>query len=100
MALCFTDAETIKHKVKNCNGMKELVDRMNAVIKASGNADISLNFLTIWKNNEGKAKSNLIIAERIKWIEPTQFTEEGKEKSATITLTKWQKENGLTEISI
>lgn len=89
LALCFVSKDELSEKVRGVSTLKEFV---NAVNKAIGKPENTINFLTIWKNSDARQKSNLILAERIKWCEP--FTE-GKE--ATIRLTKWQIENQLVE---
>ncbi len=97
LGLCFTDSATLKAKVVGCRDLKELVAKVNAVITAAGVSDISLNFLTIWKNNDGKQRSNLIIADKVKWVEPTKFGAEGAVLPATIKLTSYQQNNNMVE---
>lgn len=98
LALCFADRATIIEKVKNCPGLKELVEKVAGVIKDSGKADsVALNFLTIWKNSDSKQRSNLIIAEKVKWVEATQFGPNGELMPAGIKLSNYQVTNCLTE---
>lgn len=89
LALCFAPKDILTEKVSKVKSLKELVEAINKVI---GEPTNTINFLTIWKNNEAKQKSNLIIAERIKWCEKNV---EGKKPS--IQLTKWQITNNLIE---
>jgi len=97
LAACFVDRETLKNGIKDCRDLKELVEKVNSVIKASGNAERSINFLTIWKNSEGKQRSNLIIADKVKWVEPTQFGAEGQIAPANIKLNAYQLNNCMVE---
>lgn len=99
LALCFAEGDTIKSKVKSCEGMKEMVDKINSVIKSnSAWQSIKLNFLTIWKNSDKNSRSNLIIAEKVRWVEPTIFGVDGTTiLPATISLTNWQETNAMTE---
>lgn len=98
LASCFATKQTIVEKVKTCTTFKEMVDKINAVINGAGSAkNTPLNFLTTWKNSPTKQKSNLIIAERITWIEPTKQTPEGTNLPAGITLTSYQKNNMMIE---
>lgn len=95
LGLCFTDSATLKAKVVGCRDLKELVSKVNAVI---GDAtDIPLNFLTIWKNSDGKQRSNLIIADKVRWVEPTQFGADGAIAQAGIKLTTYQLNNNMVE---
>lgn len=96
LAACFVDKDVLKEKIRNCNGLKELVDRVNSVISTFG-TERTVNFLTIWKNSESKQRSNLIIADKVRWIEPTEFNAEGAVKPATIKLTSYQLNNNMTE---
>ncbi len=89
LALCFVTKDELQEKVKGINTLKEFVQAVNKMI---GKPEHNVNFLTIWKNSDARQKSNLILAERIKWCEPYA---EGRE--ATIKLTKWQMENQLVE---
>jgi hypothetical protein len=89
LGLCFCSREVLLDKVAKVKSLKELVDGVN---KAIGTPNCTINFLTIWKNSEAKKKSNLIIAERIKWCEP--YTAGRK---ATIQHTKYQIANALVE---
>lgn len=89
LALCFATKEEITDQISTVGTLKELVD---AVAKVIGKPTQNINFLTVWKNSDTRRKSNLIIAERIKWCEP--FTD-GRE--AGIRLTQWQLNNQTTE---
>lgn len=89
LALCFCDKDELTEKVSKVKTFKELVDAVGKVI---GEPKSNINFLTIWKNSEAKKKSNLIIADRIKWCEKYV---EGKKPS--IILTKHQIANNLVE---
>lgn len=89
LALCFVPKDELTEKVSKVKTFKELVDSVN---KAIGQPDGTINFLTIWKNSEAKKKSNLIIADRIKWVEKHV---EGRRPN--IQLSKWQITNNLVE---
>lgn len=89
LASCFVDRKTLTDEVSSVTTFKELVE---AVKKVIGEPSTTINFLTIWKNNDGKQKSNLIIAEKSKWCEPYV---EGKNPS--ITYSKWQMTNQMVE---
>lgn len=98
LALCYTDADTIRNKVKECSGVKDMVDKINAVIKSNKDwATIELNILTIWKNSPSKQRSNLIIADKIKWVECAVVNPEGGYMPTKINLTAWQRTNGMKE---
>ena len=98
LALCFTDSATLKEKVVGCRDLRELVAKVNGVIAQAGDATaIPLNFLTIWKNSDTKQRSNLIIADRVRWVEPTKFDGEGKVMPATIKLSTYQANNNMVE---
>lgn len=89
LASCFVDKTELTNKAASVKTFKELVD---VVAKLIGEPTKTLNILTIWKNSEARQKSNLIIAEKIKWVEPYV---EGR--PASIKLTKYQLENQTTE---
>lgn len=98
LAICFSDRDTVISKVAGCPGLKELVEKVNDVIKDSGRADeVRLNFLTIWKNSDGKQRSNLIIADKVKWVEATAHNAEGATLPATIKLSTFQLNNNMVE---
>ncbi len=90
LALCFVDKETLVAKAGATNSLKETVEAINKLIAKA--TIVPINFLAIWRNSEGRQKSNLIIAEKVKWCEPYV---EGK--SATIRLTPWQLQNCTIE---
>lgn len=89
LGLCFSSKDVLTEKVSKVKTLKELVDQVN---KAIGQPANTINFLTIWKNSEAKKKSNLIIAERIKWCEPHTVG-----RKAAIQLSKYQIANCLIE---
>lgn len=89
LASCFTTKDVLTEKVRNVKTLKELVEAVN---KAIGEPQTNINFLTIWKNSDAKQKSNLIIAERIKWVEPHV-----PGRKVGISLTKYQIANQLVE---
>lgn len=91
LGLCFIDKDTLVGGIQNARTLKEFVAGVNKVIgeEAKGKA---ITFLTVWKNSDVRQKSNLIIAERIKWCEAYH-----SDKAATIKLTKWQLENQTVE---
>lgn len=89
LASCFTTKDVLTEKVRNVSTLKGLVEAVN---KAIGTPEGTINFLTIWKNSDAKQKSNLIIAERIKWVEPHV-----PGKKVGISLTKYQIANQLVE---
>lgn len=89
LGLCFCDKSVLTEKVSKVRTLKELVDSVNKVI---GEPSTTINFLTIWKNSEAKKKSNLIIAERIKWCEAHTVG-----RKPAIQLSKYQIANNLVE---
>lgn len=89
LGLCFCSKDALLDRVSKVKSLKELVDGVN---KAIGTPNTTINFLTIWKNSEAKKKSNLIIAERIKWCESHI---EGRK--AAIQHSKYQTTNCLVE---
>lgn len=89
LANCFCSKDVLQDKVSKVKSLKELVEAVN---KAIGEPSNNVNFLTIWKNKETTRKSNLIIADKIKWVEKHM---EGKKPS--IQLSKWQIANNLVE---
>lgn len=89
LGTCFMSKEELVEKVGKPRTFKELVD---STAKAIGEPETTINFLIVWKNSDARQKSNLIIAERIKWCEAYV---EGK--PATIRLTKWQQDNQMVE---
>lgn len=89
LALCFVSKDELTEKVSKVKTFKELIDGVN---KAISQPEGTINFLTIWKNSEAKKKSNLIIADRIKWVE-----KHVDGKKPTIALSKWQITNNLIE---
>lgn len=96
LASCFVDRDTLKSTVRNVKDLKDLIDKTNKAM-AQGDTDKKVNFLTMWKNSPTKQKSNLILADRIKWVEPTRFSEAGTPLVATISLSKYQLENNMIE---
>lgn len=89
LAACFVDKQTAIKKVTGLKTLKEFVD---AVSKLIGQPKNTINFLTIWKNSDKNERSNLIIAERIKWCEPyVEGTAPG------IKLTRYQEEKQMFE---
>lgn len=89
LGTCFMSKDELVSKVGKAKTFKELVD---GVSKAIGETETTINFLTVWKNSDSRQKSNLIIAEKIKWCEPYDA-----DKDVTIRLTKWQQDNQLVE---
>jgi len=89
LAACFCEKDALVHKVAKVKTLKELVE---AVKSAIGEPTNTINFLTIWKNSDAKQKSNLIIADRVKWCE--KHTEGRK---AAIQLSKYQITNNTVE---
>lgn len=96
MASCMVEPEALKEAVGSARDLKTLVDRINKVI-TEGNTEVKINFLTMWKNSQVKRRSNLILADRVKMFEITQFDEEGKMKSPGISFTKYQIEKCMVE---
>jgi hypothetical protein len=72
------------------------VAKVNSVI-GDVNSLPMVNFLTIWKNSESKKKSNLILADKTKWCEATQFDAQGRPLPASIKLTSYQLNNNVIE---
>jgi len=66
LGTCFVDKDELIKRVNKVKSFKELVD---AVKDAIGTPTKTINFLTIWKNSDSKKKSNLIIADKVKWCE-------------------------------
>lgn len=89
LASCFCPKDVLADKVSSVKTLKGLIEAVN---KAIGEPSGTINFLTIWKNSDVKKKSNLIIAEKIKWCERHV---EGKKPS--LQFSKWQVANNLVE---
>lgn len=90
LALCFVPKDVLSTKAASVKSFKELVDAVAKLIDLP--SDTKINMLTVWKNSDSRQKSNLIIAERVKWCEP--YTEG---RTAGIHLTKWQLDNQTVE---
>lgn len=89
----FVSEAELKASVNKAKDLKDFVEKVNKAINLSGNKETtSLNFLTIWKNNDTKKSSNLIIPINTKWVEASK---EGQAPS--IKLSKWQLERQMTE---
>lgn len=94
LGTCFVQPDVLKPKLKGARDLKELVDKLNKAIE--GHTDKKVNFLTIWKNNDNKKRSVLILADKVRWCEPTRFN--GSEPlPAGIKLTKSQLEKNMEE---
>lgn len=92
LGLVFEDEATLRASI-TAPTWKELIAKFNKVITMSGKQDTTrLNFLTVWKNNDNKKSSNLIIPDRTAWVEV--YTEG---KPAGIKLSKWQLDNQMIE---
>lgn len=89
LAVCFESRDAVKDKIAIVGTLKELVEAVGKLIDPTVT---TINFLTIWKNSDTREKSNLIIAERIKWCEPFKA-----DSQATIRLTPWQLANQTVE---
>lgn len=89
LASCFCDKQELTEKASKVKDLKGLVEVVRSLI---GQPTDTINFLTIWKNNDAKKKSNLIIADKIKWCE--KHTEGRK---AAIQLNRWQIANNTVE---
>lgn len=89
LAQCFVDKDTLINKAGSAQTLKELVETVSKLI---GQPTETINILTIWKNSDVRQKSNLIIADKIKWCEP--YTEG---KTPSIKLTTWQANNQTVE---
>jgi hypothetical protein len=96
LANVFVPKEDLQKGVKNASTFKEFIDKVNKVMAMHG-TDKKVNFLTMWKNSETKRRSNLIIADKIKWIEETRFNADGSVAPAKIALSKYQMEKNMTE---
>jgi hypothetical protein len=94
LATCFVKPDALAG-IKGVSQLKTVIDKMNQAI--AGHTEKRVNFLTIWKNSPSKEKSNLIIADKVKWCEATKYDGEGKVLPATITLTSYQKNNCMVE---
>lgn len=95
LALCYASEDEVMNKIGKFSSFKDLVDKTIDLI-GDEKETVKLNFLTVWKNNDRTQKNHLVIPERIKWVEPTVYTAEGKILSATIQLTPWQQSNQTT----
>jgi len=89
LALCFVDKVTLTEKCASVRTLKELITTLNQLLE---NTSGTINFLTIWKNSDVRQKSNLILAERIKWCEP--YVEN---VTPTIKLSTYQQANQTVE---
>lgn len=96
LASCFVHKDELKERVKNCKDLKDMVGKVNAAIGPVANLP-HINFLTIWKNSDSKQRSNLIIADKTKWCEPTQYGANGQPMPTNIKLTQFQMNNNMTE---
>jgi len=91
----FAGEESVKAMSK-FNTFKDLVDKANKEL-ASVDTTRPINILTIWKNNDAKQTSNLILPSKGKFVELTEYNEEGKAISAKIQPTIWQQQNVMIE---
>lgn len=96
LASCFVRKDVLKEKVRSASTLKELVDKVNGAI-GSYDSLPRVNFLTIWKNSDSRKKSNLIIADKVKWCEPAQFDANSRVLPATIKLNNYQAANCVIE---
>lgn len=94
LVMCYVSEDEAKEAIGKFNGLKDLVEKANSIIQ---NNEIKVNFLTIWRNSDSKQESRLVIADRVKWVEPVVTDAEGNPKEATLSLTKYQKDNMLVE---
>jgi hypothetical protein len=95
LASAFVTRNVLKEKVKNVKDLKDMVDKVNQAL-AEANLDQRVNFLTMWKNSDSKQRSNLILADRVQWIEATRYNGETP-MNAGISLTKYQLDNNMVE---
>lgn len=96
LASCFATKTTLKDKVSSARDLRELVGKVNSVIGAPEVLP-HVNFLTIWKNSDNKRKSNLILADKNKWCEATQYDTQGRSLPAGIKLNTYQLNNNVVE---
>lgn len=96
LASCFATRTVLKERVSSARDLRELVAKVNSVI-GDPTALPRVNFLTIWKNSDTKKKSNLILADKTKWCEATQFDASGRPMPASIKLTTYQLNNNVVE---
>lgn len=89
LGAAYSSEEELKN-TENAKSWKELIAKLNKIIDDSGNKDQKLNILTVWKNNDTKKTSNLIIPVNTKWVEASGET-------ITIKLSKYQTDNLLVE---
>lgn len=91
LAVCFVDEKDLREEVKSASDLKSLVEKVASLIEKSGNKNNSINFLTVWKNNDNKKTSKMIFPENSKWVESTRLDPEGKVVPSIIQLTPYQR---------
>jgi len=96
LASCFVSRNTLKEKVSSARDLRELVAKVNSVIGPVQGLP-NVNFATIWKNSDGKKKSNLIIADKTTWCETTKYDSNSRPMPAAIKLTTYQLNNNVVE---
>jgi hypothetical protein len=96
LAACFVRKDVLKEKVKSVRDLKDLVEKVNKAMAEAG-TDRKINFLTMWKNSDIKQRSNLILADRIQWCEPTTYGSNGEVMNAKINFTQYQIANNMKE---
>lgn len=96
LASAFVPRTVLKEKVSSARDLRELVAKVNGVIGAVESLP-RVNFCTIWKNSDSKQKSNLILADKTKWCEATQYDASGRPMPAGIKLTTYQLNNNVVE---
>lgn len=93
---CFVPRATLKDKVSSARDLKDLVSKVSKAIGDPVGLP-HVNFCTIWKNSDGKKKSNLILADKITWAEATQYDSSGRVMPAKIKLSNFQQLNNTVE---
>lgn len=96
LASAFVAKDVLKDKVGTARDLRELVGKVNSAIGDPAGLP-KVNFATIWKNSDPKQKSNLILADKTKWCEATQFDASGRPMPAGIKLTNYQMANCMQE---
>lgn len=91
---CFVKPDELKEAVGTPNTLKQLIERVNKAI--DGKMEQRINFLTIWKNNDSKQTSVLILANKGRWCEATR--KDGDQVlPAGISLSASQKKDNMVE---
>ncbi len=96
LASSFVPAETLRDACNTARDLKELVDKTNKLLSGT-DTTIPVNFVTMWKNSDSKQKSNLIIADKVKWVEASKVNTDGTIAPANVRLSAYQQKNNTVE---